>query len=121
MNHILKMMVMFIVAVAVYDIYCTVQLHDSIIHIEENPLALWFIESREITMFASHPRLGHDSASVTFKTVDVSRLVLVKSIGMVCSIPLMFFIVQALSVRMATWVIVPVFSGSLWLLARLVH
>lgn len=115
------MMVMFIVAVAVYDIYCTVQLHDSIMHIEENPLALWFIESREITMFASHPRHSHDAASVTFRTVDVSRLILVKSIGMACSIPIMLYIVTAMSIRVSTGAIVPVFGGSLWLLARLVH
>lgn len=115
------MMVMFIVAVAVYDIYCTVQLHDSILHVEENPLALWFIEAREITMFSESPR--RDGLPVRFKfwTVDVSRLVLVKSIGMACSIPIMLHIVNATSVRIAAGVIVPIFGGSLWLLERLVH
>lgn len=115
------MMVMFIVAVAVCDIYCTVQLHDSILHVEENPLALWFIESREITMFAEDPRREHESVSVKFMTVDVSRLVLVKSIGMACAIPIMLHIVNAMSARIAAGAIVPVFGGSLWLLARLVH
>ena len=121
MNHILKMMVMFIVSVAVYDIYCTVQLHDSILHVEENQIALWFIEAREITMFAESPRRENVSIRFTFRTVDVSRIVLVKSIGMACSIPIMLHVVNATSVRIAAGVIVPIFGGSLWLLERLVH
>lgn len=72
-------------------------------------------------MFAENPRRENAAVSVTFRTVDVSRLVLVKSIGMACAIPIMLHIVNAMSVRIAAGVIVPVFSGSLWLLARLVH
>ena len=121
MNHILKMMVMFIVSVAVYDIYCTVQLHDTILHVEENPLALWFIEAREITMFAESQRREDLPVRFKFWTVDVSRLVLVKSIGIACSIPIMLHLVDKRNIRVASGVIVPLFSGSIWLLARLVH
>lgn len=121
MNHILKMMVMFIVAVAVYDIYCTVRLHDTIVHIEENPIALWFIECREVVLYASSKHRDDDSISVLFRTVDVSKLILVKTIGLACSIPIMLRVVDRGSLRVATGVIVPLFSGSMWLLARLVH
>lgn len=121
MNHILKMMVMFIVSVAVYDIYCTVQLHETILQIEENQVALWFIESREVALFAVNPDSSVGAISILFKTVDVSKLVLVKSIGMACSIPIMLHLVDKRNVRIASGVIVPLFSGSIWLLARLVH
>lgn len=121
MNHILKMMVMFIVSVAVYDIYCTVQLHDTILHIEENPIALWFIECREISLYGPNPRRDDDSVRVLFRTVDVSKLILAKTAGMACVIPIMLHLVDKGSVRVASGVIVPLFSGSLWLLARLVH
>ena len=121
MNHILKMMVMFIVAVAVYDICCTVQLHDWIYHVEENPIALWFVSIREVAMFTANPCRDDQSVSVTFRTVDVSRLILVKSIGLACSIPMLLHLVEKRSVRIASGVIVPLCGGSMWLLTRLVH
>ncbi len=121
MNHILKMMVMFIVAVAVYDIYCTVQLHDWIYHVEENPVALWFVAVREVKLFNANPLRDDHSVSFKFRTIDVSRLILVKSIGLACSIPILLHLVDKRSVRIASCVIVPLCGGSMWLLTRLVH
>jgi len=120
MNHILKMMVMFIGAVAVYDIYCTVRLHDTILHVEENPVALWFVDRREMILHTTHPSQPNSSIRVSFSTADVSRLVSVKAAGLCFAIPVMMWMIDAVP-RMARTVIVPIACGSLWLLARLVH
>lgn len=120
MTMILRALVAVIAAVAVYDIYCTVALHDSILHCEENPIALWCIQMRQHILHTEHPSHPNESVRVCFTTPDVSRLVAAKSAGLCCAVPGMIWLIDS-APRMARTVIIPIFCGSIWLLARLVH
>ena len=120
MTRYLYAMTAMIAAVAVYDIYCTVALHDSILHCEENPLALWLIDRHDNILHTTHPSDPNKTLRVRFSTPDVSLLVGVKAAGLCCAVPGMIWLIDS-APRMARTVIIPIFCGSIWLLARLVH
>ena len=121
MKNTLRLLVAVITWVAVYDIYCTVKFADSIPHCEENPFALWFVTRREVQMYAANPRAENQTGMVLVETVDVSRVVLCKSIGIALAVPVMWKLIDTLRPTVATAVIVPVFLAACWLLARLAH
>lgn len=121
MRILMRMMVCVIVAVAVYDIYCTVSLNDTLIHCEENPLALWFVTTRESQLHVTNPLVYNRSVEIIVRTVDVSQLVAIKTAGLVLSIPVMMRLVDTHRRNVAAAVIIPIFAAACWLLERLVH
>ena len=114
MNHILKILVVFIVAVAVYDIYCTVRLHDTLLDFEENRVAASLLTSTNRHII--HAKYGH---YVDFKTVDVSLLVTIKAAGLAASVALLQLVVCSMRPRMAAAIVFPIAAGMAGLLIYL--
>ena len=113
---VLRLMVGFIASVAVYDIYCTVSLHDTLIDFEENKVAGLFLTSttRHI-IHAKHRQY------VDFRTVDVSLLVTLKAAGLALSMLILQWVISAMRLKMAAAVITPVAGGMLVLLVYLLY
>lgn len=116
----MKVLTWIIAAVAVYDIYCTVKMQDSILHCEENLFAKQLIYTKWVTLFTENPLMPNEQVSVSFKTCDVSLLVAVKSAGLVVAFMFMFYLSDN-HPKIASAAILPVFIGSLWLLFKLAH
>lgn len=120
MTAILRSMVIIIIIIAIYDIYCTVKLNDSILYMEENKIALYFINERENILHTTCLHDANDTITIKFTTIDVSQLVAVKSIGLSLVAPFMFGLIRT-RVKFAKLVVIPIFVSSLWLLERLIH
>lgn len=114
MNILLRSLIVFISAVSVYDIYCTVLLNDSLDYFEENNIASSMLTTTERHIV--HMKYGH---YLDYKTVDVSKLVAVKAAGLAISISLMQWTLTSMKRKMATAIIVPVSAGMLCLLVYL--
>lgn len=114
MNILLRLLVCFIVSVAVYDIYCTVLLNDTLDSFEENTLAASMLTNTE--RHVVHIKHGH---YLDYKTIDVSMLVAVKAAGLAISVALMQWVLASMKRKMATAIIVPISAGMLCLLVYL--
>ncbi len=120
MRIALHIMIAFIAAVAVYDIYCTVQLHDTLFECEENPVALWLVHRSQTLIHVNDPCSTLRKMAVPIFRVDVSRLVTLKACGLGVSISIMLAVIQSQRLTISLSVILPLAIGAALLLARLV-
>ena len=117
----LKAMSIAILTVAVYDIYCTVKMSDSLMHCELNPVALLLVERKTTSLYAANPLNDELSTKVLVRHTDVSRLVLAKTIGLLLAIPVMNYVITTKRKAVALSILLPVFCGAVILLISLVH
>jgi hypothetical protein len=108
-----------IILVCVYDIFLTVKYHDSIISLEQNPVAMWFVSTRTtvVSRFTDDLNRQHN---IVHYSVDVSMLVLVKILGMLSGSVLLQYLVSHCQRRIAVPVVSTVFLFQVSLLVYLV-
>ena len=117
MRCVLRIMTAVIILVSVYDIFLTVKYHDSIISLEQNPVASWLIRKRSAVVSRFVDERGGDHMIVHY-SVDVSGLVLVKTLGMLVG----SFVLQYLTEHCQRQIAVPVIStGFLFQVSLLVY
>ena len=119
MRCVLRIMTAVIILVSVYDIFLTVKYHDSILSLEQNPVAAWLITKRSAVVSRFVDERGGEHM-IVHHSVDVSGLVLVKTLGMLVG----SFVLQYLTEHCQRQIAVPavscVFAFQLCLLCYLV-
>jgi len=119
MRYLLRAMIHVIVLVCVFDMYLTVKYHDSILTLEQNPVAMWFINTRSTCVSNYTDDLGGHHAIVHY-SVDVSLLILMKTLGMMIGLAILQYIANNCRCSIAVTVISSVFLFQLCLLLYLV-
>lgn len=114
------MAVYFVIAVCVYDVYCTAKMNDSLESLEWNTVALFLCEKRTQMVHGWHPDLADESIHVPFRTYDVSRLILFKVIGLVGALLALQAVLKHGTPKQSAAIILPVFFMMAWLLAFLI-
>ena len=116
---LLRVMVVVIILVCVYDIFLTVKYHDSILSLEQNPVAAWLITKRSAVVSRFADELGGEHMIVHY-SVDVSGLVLVKTLGMLVGSFVLQYIANNCRRKLSVPVISTVFLFQVSLLVYLV-
>lgn len=118
----LRTIVCAIVLICVFDIFCTVRYAEDLglNGSEKNPIAAMLIRVEYETRYQP-PYEGCPVAdrTIIFRSVDVSGLILFKTLGLLAAVYLLEGIIRHANRRMAIAVVVPVFGFQLALLARL--
>lgn len=109
--------ILFIVSVVVYDIYCTVQLSEHMMMLEENPMAAYLLREKQHTIayYYAGPHRIKSEMSVT--VVDISKLILFKVVGLLLAQLIMLHIVS--NNKLAPFIILPITVGAIALLLKL--
>lgn len=110
-----------IVSIAVYDIYCTVRLADSLTHCEQNPIALLLVDRKTVSLYVANPLNDELAVEALVRYTDVSNLVLAKTIGLVLSIWVMDYVIRTKRKTIAASILLPVLCAAIALLISLVH
>lgn len=112
-------MIHVIILVCAFDIYLTVKFHDSLIDIEENPIAKLLIQKKHavVTHYTDENGKKH---TIVHRTADVSALVLCKTLGMIAAQIVLHEIATQAKARYAFAVICPLFILQLCLLGYLI-
>lgn len=95
MKTFLRLIVYFICAVCLYDIYCTVNFNEHLYYAELNPIARLLITQEKIKVIYSVPegiKFDHD---VFIVTTNVSKLVLFKVIGLIGAIKIFDWLIDS--------------------------
>ena len=116
---LLRVMVVVIILVCVYDIFLTVKYHDSILSLEQNPVASWLITKRSAVVSRFVDERGGEHMIVHY-SVDVSGLVLVKTLGMLVGSFVLQYLIAHCHRRIAVPVTSTVFLFQVSLLVYLV-
>ena len=119
MRCVLRIMTAVIILVCVYDIFLTVKYHDSILSLEQNPVAAWLITKRSAVVSRFIDERGGEHM-IVHHSVDVSGLVLVKTLGMLVGSFVLQYLIEHCHRRIAVPVISAVFLFQVSLLVYLV-
>jgi hypothetical protein len=114
---ILKTAVVFILAVAVYDIFVTVRFSDEIYDLERNAVAKWLIG--RVPAVHVCDRCGVGIIRTPFVVYDVSLLVAVKVVGVLMADRILRQVIEK-TTAFAVAVVGSVFFVQLWLLLTLI-
>lgn len=93
----------FIVGVACFDVYCTAAQHDTLLDFEQNRIAKMLLCQR-----VKHVIHSKGTSYIMFSTVDVSALILVKTVGLVGATALLQYIDQRMKQRIVAAIVIPV-------------
>lgn len=118
-RYLLKSMIHVIILVCAFDIYLTVKFHDSLIDIEENPIAKLLIHEQHAIVTHNTDENGKQH-TIVHRTADVSALVLCKTLGMIAAQIVLHKIATQAKARYAFAVICPLFILQLCLLGYLI-
>lgn len=119
MQSVLRLMTAVIILVCVYDIFLTVKYHDSILSLEQNPVAAWLITKRSALVSRFTDELGGKHMIVHY-SVDVSGLVLIKTLGMLVGSFVLQYVANNCRRKLSVPVISAVFLFQVGLLLYLV-
>ena len=119
MRCVLRIMTAVIILVSVYDIFLTVKYHDSILSLEQNPVAAWLITKRSAVVSRFIDERGGEHM-IVHHSVDVSGLVLVKTLGMLSGSVLLQYLIEHCQRKIAVPAVSCVFAFQLCLLCYLV-
>lgn len=118
MRCVLRIMTAVIILVSVYDIFLTVKYHDSILSLEQNPIAALFIAERRAVISRFVDKAGNEHV-IEYYSVDVSGLVLIKTVGMLFAMLALQAIMTRMKTKMALAIIGPLFVLQLLFLGYL--
>jgi hypothetical protein len=102
----------------VYDIFLTVKYHDSILSLEQNPVAAWLITKRSAVVSRFVDKAGNEHV-IEYYSVDVSVLVLLKTLGLLAAMTGLQTIMSRMKRKMALAIIGPLFVFQLLFLCYL--
>lgn len=114
-SSILRTCIYVITAVCVYDIYCTSREEYHLQLIERNPIAGTLVTPVTHRWKSVTLKPCYTETYVEYRTADVSRLILFKTLGMLASIVVMLWLLQW-DIRLAAIVILFVVVAQIQLL-----
>jgi hypothetical protein len=105
-HAILRILVSFIASVCIYDIYCTVKYANTLYDRELNPIAKMLIEETDDThiCFYGNEVVGF-TYPVVYTEVDVSKLILIKVIGLVVALEIFDWLIYGRRKKIAVVII----------------
>lgn len=98
----LRLLVYFICAVCIYDIYCTINHSELLYDKELNPIAKLLIEQEELqTLY----HIKHSSHTIIVTHTNVAKLVLFKILGLVAALEIFDWLIHSKHSKIAQIVI----------------
>lgn len=97
----LRILVYFICAVCIYDIYCTVNCSEFLYDRENNPIAKMLIKQEELKFFPNE----FDKKFISIIHTNVSKLVLFKVLGLVAALEIFDWLISSKHHKIAQSVI----------------
>lgn len=112
----LRLLVYFICAVCIYDIYCTVNYSELLYEKELNPIAKLLIEQEELQRIY---RIKHGSHNIIVTHTNVAKLILFKVLGLVAALEIFDWLINSKHGKIAQMVIFSIVFIQLLLLLYL--
>lgn len=92
----LKLLVYFICAICIYDIYCTVNLHETIYEDEANPIAKALITQEEVRVYyGTEENKIKIVKYISIIKTDVSKLILFKVTGLIAALEIFDWLINS--------------------------